>query len=303
MKKFSNLNLALLLIAASVSLFSSCQKSVQSPIRNLSAGSVSGSAFTNNQAIVVASSGNDTIYAVNICHPGDLADTVAASALPDTISKYLTNNYTGYTFKRAYKILTRSKTLEGYIVTITFNSNPIGLAFDANGIFVRVLEQREQPDLNGKGWHEGGRFGNRDDHHPDTVAISALPAVITTYFSTNYPDDTLKHALTNRDSSYLLISTDDGIFATLLTKTGTLIKRVQLYPHVVTHATLTQAELPATASAYLTTTYPAYVFDTAYVIKLNGNVEGYLVFIDDNTTKYLVGFDASGKFVRSMVIR
>jgi hypothetical protein len=302
MKKFSNLSLPLLLIAISLFSLTSCQKTGQSPTK-ASSSSVNTAAFAASQAIVIAASSTDTIYAVNTCHPGDQADTVVFSTLPDTIGKYLTVNYSGYTFNRAYKILNHAKTLEGYVVVITFNGNPVGLSFNANGIFVNVLEQREGHDLKGQGWHEGGRFGDRDNHHPDTIALSALPAAVKTYFSSNYPDDTLRHALINRDSSYLVISADNGVFATALTKTGTLIKRVQLYPHVVSQATLTQAQLPATVSTYLTTTYPAYVFDTAFAIKLNGAVEGYLVFIEANSTKYLVGFDASGKFAKSMVIR
>jgi hypothetical protein len=240
---------------------------------------------------------------VNICHPGDLADSVAFSSLPDTIGKYLTANYSGYTFTKAYEILSSTKVIEGYVVTIVFNGNPVGLSFNTGGIFIRVLEQREGRDLKGMGWHEGGRFGDRDNHHPDTIALSVLPTIIKAYFTTNYPNDTLKHALINRDSSYVVISSDKGIFATGFTASGTFIKRIQLYPHVVNAVTLSQAQLSASISTYLTSTYPAYVFNTAFEVKLNGTVKSYLVFIEANSTKYLVYFDATGTFVKSLVIR
>lgn len=78
--------------------------------------------------------------------------------------------------------------------------------FDASGILVRVLEQREKGELNGKGWHEGGCFGNRDGHHRDTVAVSALPATIPSYFTTNYPKDTLNmRLLTVTTAMWLLV--------------------------------------------------------------------------------------------------
>lgn len=303
MKNLTKISSLLLAIIATGFLLSSCQKNGQSPSKSsASSGTVNSVAFNANQALVVSASATDTIYAVNTCHHGDKADTVAFSALPDTIGKYLTANDSGYVFKNAYKILDHSGTLQGYVVMITYNNNPVGIAFSANGIFVKILEQREKGDLDGKGWHEGGCFGNRDGHHRDTIALSALPASITTYFTTNYPKDTLKHALINRDSSYVVLSVDSGVFVTAFTSSGTFIKRIQVYPHVVSRTSLAQADLPPGVSTYLATTYPAYVFDAAYTVKLNGTLEAYLVIIDANTTKYLVKFDASGNFVKSMAL-
>ncbi|HEY9001251.1 MAG TPA: PepSY-like domain-containing protein [Mucilaginibacter sp.] len=301
MKKLTKISYLLFAVIAASFFWSSCQKN-EAPGRSSSASLTSSAAFTNNQALVIAASATDTIYAVNTCHHGDKADTIAFSALPDTIGKYLTDNYSGFTFKHAYKISTGSGTLEGYVVMITYDNNPVGLLFDANGVFVRVLEQRERGDLNGRGWHEGGCFDNRDGHHRDTIAITSLPVTITTYFSSNYPSDTLKHVLLNRDSSYVVVSVDNGVFVTQFTNDGTFIKRVQVYPHVITHTALAQSDLPANVGTYLTTTYPAYVFDAAYTVKLNGTVTAYLVFIDANTTKYLVRFDASGNFVKAITL-
>jgi len=302
MKSLTKISYLLFAVIAIVSFLSSCQKSEQAPGGSSSSSLSSSLAFANYQALAISASSTDTIYAVNTCHHGDKADTVAFSVLPDTIGKYLTANYSGYTFKHAFKISTGSGTLEGYVVMITYDNNPVGLAFDANGNFVRVLEQRERGDLNGRGWHEGGCFDNRDGHHRDTIAITSLPVTITTYFSSNYPNDTLKHVLLNRDSSYVVVSVNNGVFVTEFTNDGTFIKRVQIYPHIVTHTALTEADLPANLSSYLTNTYPAYVLDAVYTVKLNGTLTAYLVFIDANTTKYLVWFDASGNFVKAITL-
>jgi hypothetical protein len=304
MKNLSKISSLLLSVIATGFLLSSCQKNGQSPSKSTttSSGTVTSLAFSANQALVVSAASADTIYAVNTCQRGDKADTVVFSALPDTIGKYLTANDSGYTFKNAYKISDHSGTLRAYVVMITYNGNPVALAFDVSGIFVKVLEQRERGDLNGRGWHEGGCFGNRDGHHRDTIAITSLPVTITTYFSTHYTSDTLKHALINRDSSYAVVSVDNGLFVTQFTAAGTFINRIQVYPHVVSRTWLGQADLPSAVSTYLTTTYPAYVFDAAYTVKLNGTVKAYLVFIDANTTKYLVSFDASGTFVKSITL-
>jgi hypothetical protein len=298
MKNYLKISFSFLLFGACVWLLSSCQK-----MRQGSFTGVNTTVFGTYQAILLGGSGGGTIYAVNVCHRGDAADSVAFALLPDSAKSYLTATYAGYTFKKAYKIVTAAGVTEGYVVAITFNGNPVALKFNATGGFVAVLEQREGGDLNGPGWHEGGLFGDRDGRHRDTVALSALPTAVTAYMTSNYPGDTLKHALVNRDSSYVVISEDKGVFATEFSKTGTFIERVQIYPHVVGAITLTQATLPAAVSSYLTTTYPAYVFDNAFELTLNGSANGYLVFIDANSTKYLAVFNASGTFVRTIAIR
>lgn len=290
--------------AIGLMLVASCQKNFQTPSANNSTGLVKSTAFTNAQAIALSSSAGDTVYAVNVCRHGLLADTVAFAALPDTIGKYLAANYAGYTFKAAFKIQNSSATVQGYVVAIKFNNNPVALAFNASGIFTAVLEQRQGPDIyNGPGWHPGGRFGDRDGQHPDSVALSALPAAITSYFTSNYPKDTLQHAFVNRDTSYLVISKDTGIYATVLTRAGKLVNRTEIYPHVISQTKLTQAQLPVAINTYLTTTYPGFVFENAVEVKLNGSAKAYIVIIEDNTTKYIVGFDANGNFVKAHTIR
>jgi hypothetical protein len=311
MKSSSKIGFILLLAAAAVSFFlSACQKAVQAPSNGTAtkttttAGTVSSAAFTSSQAIVVSTTHGDTVYVVGTCTPGSKADTLAAGALPASVTAYLTSNYAGYTFVKAYETLNTTNAIQGYVVNITFNGNPVGLKFNASGVFVSILEQRQAQDLQGKGFHEGGLFGNRDGKHSDTLAVRALPVVITNYFTANYPADTLKHVLVNRDSSLVVISNDKGIFATQFTKTGTFISRTQIVPEVEEiHTTLTQATLLATITAYLTATYPGYVFDTAFSVSVGGAVSGYVVFIDANTTKYAVSFNAAGAFTQSRTIR
>jgi hypothetical protein len=68
------------------------------------------------------------------------------SGLPAAITDYLTTNYSGYTFQKAYTDKDSSGTISGYVVIIQFNGNPVGLKFDASGNFINVLEQREGRD-------------------------------------------------------------------------------------------------------------------------------------------------------------
>ena len=259
------------------------------------AGTVSSSADTTVK---------DTVYMVGCFPGGGAADSVAFSALPSAIGTYLTANYVGYTFKKAYKTLTKSGTADGYVVLITFNGNPVGLKFDTSGNFVAVLEQMDKHDLGqpGGGPHPGGPFPNRGGQ-PDTVALNALPAAITTYFTTTYPADTLLHAAKSPDGGYVVISTDNGLFATAFNSKPAFVSRIKILPPPGKPAAVTQSNLPAAITTYLTATYPGYVFDQAFSNGPNGTINRYVVIIEENSTRYAITFDGSGNFLKSEAIR
>lgn len=286
------------LFFAFILFLASCKKE-NSAISTNNAGIISSS-----QAIGVgiSSNTNDSIYVVGACSRNHYLDSVAESALPASVNDYLTTNYAGYTFQKAFTEKDSSGSVTGYVVIIMYNSNPVGLKFDASGNFVQVLEQREGHDLNGKGYHEGGCFGDRDRQHKDTISLSSLPAGITNYFTTNYSQDTLVRAYQNSDSSYIVFSIDNGSFANIFDATGTFIRRVELHANTNKAMALSQADLPAAIATYLTSTYPNYVFKQAFSFSQNGTLLGYIVALDANGTKYAVQFDALGKFVGAITI-
>ena len=316
MKKLTKINFLLFIGLTTLMGLYSCQKSGVINNQNDSAvltaaAAIQVSAATNTTLTVTSPSGVVTtpiitsgIFVVN-CYPaGAKKDSLTSfSNLPDTIGKYLAANYAGYTFQKAFKITTAANTVDGFVVIVTYNGKPVGLKFNANGIFVRVLEQREGHDLMGKGWHDGGCFENRNGGHKDTLTISALPAAIKSHFATNYPTDTLLHAVVNFDATYIIISANNGLFATEFTSGGTFIKRVQIYPHAEKHTAIAQSALPAAVSTYLANTYPGYVFDKAFTETINKVLKGYFVFINANNTRLVVQFDASGGFVKTIVLR
>jgi hypothetical protein len=286
-----------LLLGAMIGL-ASCQKESGSK----TATNTSTTPTTGAIAISLASGSTDTVYMVGCFGKHDQKDSVAFSALPAIIGTYLSTNYSGYTFKKAYTITDSTKTLTNYIVVIKYNSALVGLKFTAGGVFVSVLEQRAGHDMKGPGWHHGGPFDNRDGKHRDTIAVSALPAAVTSYFKTTYPTDTLLHASVTPDSAYLLISKNNGLYATAVKANGTLIKRVQIDQHVGKHTAITEAALPAAITTYLTATYPGYVFDKAFSHSAAGVIKGYDVEITSNNTKYVIVFDAGGTFVKSFAV-
>ena len=290
-----------LIVLSVILFFASCKKenSIQGTTTN-------AAAVASLQAVSVGISNTtpiDSIYVIGTCSRDHHLDSISAGSLPAAVTTYLSTNYAGYTFQKAYTDNDSSGYNTGYVVIIQYNGNPIGLKFDAFGNFVRILEQREGRDLTGNGWHDGGRFGDRDGRHRDTIAISTLLAAISSYFSTNYPSDTLVRAYQTIDSRYVVFSIDNGAFATTFSATGSLISRVQLENQRENVAAVDQSGLPATIQSYFSTTYPAYVFNQAFSVSKNGTLLGYVVCIDSNGTKYAVKFDASGTFLKAITIR
>jgi hypothetical protein len=254
--------------------------------------------------IAVDSSSNDSIYIIQPCPPGYFRDSVAATALPANITAYLDSNYVGFTFLRGYVIKDSAGNIGGYVAIINYNGKPVAVLFDGTGAFIRVLEQRERGDLYNDGWHRGGRFYDRDPNERgrDTISLSAVPASVLSYMSANYPNDSLMKAYIGFDSSYIIISVDSGLNATVFNHAGNFEKRVKLYSPGPVSQQVAQTALPANAQTYLATTYPNYVFERGFSFMLNGILQGYIVFIDSNNTKYAVEFDASGKFIGAITI-
>lgn len=293
---------ALLFMLGTVIGLASCTK--ESATKSASANSVTSSAVSSTGAIAIslASGSTDSVYMIGCYGKHDKRDTVAFSVLPAAISTYLSTNYSGYTFKKAYSVIDSAKTVTNYIVVIKYNSALIGLKFTAAGTFVSILEQRAGADLKGPGWHHGGPFDNRDGKHRDTVAISALPAAVSSYFSATYPTDTLLHAAITPDSVYILISKNGVLYSTAVTTAGKLVKRIQIEKHDLRHAVVTEASLPAAITTYMTNTYPGYVFDKAFSESSDGTIQGYVVFITANSTRYALIFTASGTFARALPV-
>jgi Putative beta-lactamase-inhibitor-like, PepSY-like len=279
-------------------LFTSCNK--ENSTNNSSGTSVSLSSGT--VGVGISTTTNDSIYVVGACAAHHHLDSVAAASLPSSITDYLSANYQGYVFQKAFTDVDTTGTLSGYVVIIQYNGNPVGLKFDASGNFVKVLEQREGADLSGRGWHEGGCFDDRDGRQRDSVAIAALPGAITTYLSTNYPQDTIVKAFRGRDSSYILYSFDNGVYATVFDATGTFVSRTILEPRHDDFMVIAPSGLPATILSYLTAAYPGYVIKQSFAYAENGRLAGYVIGIDANNTRYALQFDVSGNFIRAVTI-
>ncbi len=129
----------------------SSQKNGSTPITSTQslATAISGLQAIGVGSITSSASASDSIYVIHTCPPHFRKDTIAFSSLPSGITDYLNANYADYIPQRAFAVTDSSGAAAGYIVTIQYNTGPVGLKFDAAGNFVSVLEHRLGSELEG----------------------------------------------------------------------------------------------------------------------------------------------------------
>lgn len=300
MRTFTKLNCAFALAALAMTGLYSCKKSNETVAPKAPVVAQT----TGNIAIALTAKSKDSVLIMNVCPAGPRPDTLTFDALPTPVSNYLTLNYLGYTFRKAFQV-TNSGNVDSYVVVINYNNRPIALKFNAQGTFTSVLEQREPADLSGPGYHKGGRFENRDGKCQDTLVISALPALVKTYMTANYVHDTLLHAVVTKDTSYIVFSTNSALYATTFSSKGAFVKRLTLNTTVSKHVTVAASALLTPIVSYLNTAYPGYVIHKVFAEKTKKGtiIDKYLVFIDANNTHFMLQFSQAGAFVKVVVIK
>jgi hypothetical protein len=131
------------------------------------------------------------------------------------------------------------------------------------------------------------------------VAVADLPAAITTYISTTYPSSTIKYAAADQ-SGKIVVSI---VLADGTTPKGLLFNADGTFKEELTHvahkAKLTEvavADLPATITSYITTTYAG-----AEIKKAGINADGqyFVGILFDSKVKVLL-FNADGTFSKEL---
>lgn len=140
-------------------------------------------------------------------HDGHMATPISVSALPATVTGYLTANYAGATITGAVQ-----GPNGGYLVLISVGGTPKALEFNADGSFNKEV-------VKGAG-HGKGYFQD--------IALTDLPASVSTYITANYPTATIKRAA---KSSYdgtvvVMLETTDGKHVALLFNADGTFKQV-----------------------------------------------------------------------------
>lgn len=134
---------------------------------------------------------------------GHLPTPIDISALPATITDYVTANYAGSTIDKA------GTQANGNYVVLVVNSDgtKVALLFDADGNFLQVLPN-----------HPAGHGGGGHNHLiPTPIDVSALPATVTDYVTANYAGGTIDKAGTQANGNYVvLVVNSDGTKVALL---------------------------------------------------------------------------------------
>lgn len=196
-----------------------------------------------------ASARSGGVVSTSLTGPHNLT-AVDAATLPAAITTYISTNYAGATIKEALK-----DAKENYMVAITVNSTIKLLLFDATGAFLKVAEGKPGRAPSDSANHTPGDSAHHPRHAPGdslnhpkppradtanhprpgkgpdvtTVAVSSLPAAITSYINTTYAGATIDKAVQEKTSGDYLIAittTDKKRVALLFGSDGTFKKAV-----------------------------------------------------------------------------
>jgi Putative beta-lactamase-inhibitor-like, PepSY-like len=114
---------------------------------------------------------------------------LAQTALPANIAAYIKTNYPTATFKDAVKIVTKATgVVASYLVLLDNAGVKTGLRFDGTGAFVDA--------------RTGGKTGGGVKGTQATFDITKIPAVATTYITSNFAGYTVKSAVNNAIVAY-----------------------------------------------------------------------------------------------------
>ncbi|MBO0936189.1 PepSY-like domain-containing protein [Fibrella sp. HMF5335] len=215
-------------------------------------------------------------------HCRDSLTKIAVTALPAAVTAYITATYAGSTVDYAAK-----DDKGNFLVAISTTTTRNLLLFNADGTFNKELQLR--------GGHGGHGFGRKRDSLT-VVAVSALPAAITTYITANYAGATVDLAATDANRGYLVMITQNSQRKTLLFNLDGTFSQEIVRGVKGNYSVVDATALPANVTTYITTNY------AGSSIKLAGKstTGQYKVFIQTAAGQLIeLSFAADGTFVQS----
>lgn len=217
----------------------------------------------------------------------DSLTKIGVSALPATVTSYISASYAGATIDYAAK-----DDAGNFLVVITQSDQRKALLFNADGTFNKELSLRGGGK--GKGHGPGHKGGNRDSL--SKVAVANLPAAITSYITTNYASAAIVTAALDATRGYIVMIVQNSQRRALLFNVdGTFTQEIvrgfgKGYTAIATSA------LPVAVTAYITANY------AGSTIKMAGkNSTGqYKVLIQPASGRIVeLLFAADGTFVQA----
>lgn len=248
-----------------------------------------------------ASARSGGVVSTSVTGPHNLT-TVDVASLPAAITTYITTTYAGATIKEA------KKDAQGnYSVVITVNSIGKLLLFKADGTFVKEADGKPNHAPGDSARHEGKGAGPGSM----TVAVSSLPAAITSYINTNYAGATVKEAFKGPDGGFLVAITQNNVVKLLLFKAdGTFVQAIEKPAHApgdTTHhprpgqgsgpqaTTIAASSLPAAVTTYINTNYAGSTIEKAAQDKTTSDYLVAILTTDKKRVLLLFGSDGTFK--------
>ncbi|QJW91961.1 hypothetical protein HNV11_22540 [Spirosoma taeanense] len=214
----------------------------------------------------------------------DSLTRIALTALPATVTSYITTNYAGATLSYAAK-----DDAGNFLVAITQNSTRKALLFNADGTFNKELA------LRGGGKGHGGPGGGRDRDSLAKVAVASLPAAITSYITTNFSSATITAAANDPNRGYLVMITLNGQRRTLLFNTDGSFNQEIVRGVKGNYTAIETSALPAAVTSYITTNYAGGAIKAAG----KSSTGQYKVIVQSSSGQLIeLMFAADGTFVQ-----
>ncbi len=208
---------------------------------------------------------------------------IAAADLPAAVTSAISASYTGATVDYAAKDDTGN-----FLVAITQNSARKTLLFNADGTFNKELALGHK-----QGGHGHSGFGRGS---LSQVAITDLPATITSYIATTYAGSTINVAGKDATRGYIvMITLTDGTRKALLFNTDGTFAQEVVRGLKGTYTAIDAATLPAAITGYITTNYAGSTIRVA-----GKSTTGQFKVIIQQSTGQLaeLTFAADGTFVQ-----
>ncbi len=218
-------------------------------------------------------------------HCRDNLTKTAVTALPVTVTAYITKTYAGSTVSYAAK-----DDKGNFLVAISTATQRSLLLFNADGTFNKELTFRGGPGGHGMGGH-----GFPHDSLTK-VAVSALPATITTYITANYAGATVDVAAKDANRGYVVMITQAGVRKALLFNLDGTFNQEIVRGVKGNYSVVAASALPTNVTTYITTNY------AGSSIKLAGKstTGQFKVFIQTATNQLVeLSFAADGTFVQA----
>lgn len=212
---------------------------------------------------------------------------IAVTDLPAAVTNYISATYAGATVEYAAKDDTGN-----FLVAITQNDEAKALLFNADGTF------NEELAIKAGGGKHGGRGGKGREHgskgNLEQIALTDLPAAITSYITANYAGAELKTAAKDSTRGYLVMIVVSDQSKTLLFNTDGTFNKEVTKPLRGNYTEVAVADLPAAVTSYVTQNYAGSTLQKA-AKNANGEWVVWVKTSDGKLVALLFGADGAFK--------